>query len=304
MKFTCCIIAVFLAWWVSAQQDPQYTQYMYNFNTVNPAYVGSIDGLSVGLLYRTQWTQFSGSPNTATLNVGYTATPNIGVGVSVINDQIGPVNETNTYADFSYTLYFKNKHRLGFGIKAGATFHKIGISDKEITIIDEGDPFFAQNISSISPNAGFGIYSYKPNKYYVSWSLPNMINAVHLDKNGNKIGSEVQHVFAAAGYVFSLSDNFKLKPHTFFKLAYKAPLSFDVNMNLFIYDKVELGVGYRYDDSFSGMANFLVQPNLRIGYAYDRVISHLTKATSSSHEVFLNYHINFPKRVSRSPRYF
>lgn len=304
MRFTYCIIAFLMLCQLNAQQDPQYTQYMYNFNIVNPAYVGSIDGLSLGLLYRTQWTQFQGSPNTGTLNLGYTITPNIGVGLSVINDQIGPVNETNSYADVSYTVYLKNKHRLSFGLKAGAAFHKIGISDKEITIIDAGDPFFAQNISSISPNAGFGVYFYKPNVYYLSVSMPNMVNAVHLDTNGNKIGSEVQHIFAAAGYVFSISEYLKLKPHTFFKFAYESPLSFDVNLNAFLYDKFELGIGYRYDDSMSAMANFLVQPNLRLGYAYDRITSQLTAGTHSSHEVFLNYHINFPKRVSRSPRYY
>lgn len=304
MKFTYCIVIFILTWRLSAQQDPQYTQYMYNFNIVNPAYVGAVNGLSVGALYRMQWTQFSGAPHTATVNIGYTPTHNLGVGLSVINDQIGPVNETNAYTDFSYTLYLKNKHRVGLGIKAGATFHKIGISDTQITIIDAGDPFFAENITSTSPNVGFGVYMYKPNKYYISGSMPNIINAVHLDKNGSKIGSEVQHIFAAAGYVFSISDNLKIKPHTLFKLAYKAPLSFDTNLNAFMYDMLEVGIGYRYDDSFNSMVNFLITPSLRIGYAYDRVISKLTAATQSSHELILNYHISFSKRVSRSPRYF
>ena len=118
------------------------------------------------------------------------------------------------------------------------------------------------------------------------------------------IGSETQHIFAAAGYVFRLSDDFVLKPHTFFKYAFDAPISFDINANVFMYGLVEFGLGYRLDDSFSAMINFLVLPNLRIGYAYDSIQSDLDVITNASHEIFLNFDINFTKKVSRSPRYF
>ncbi|NNF82942.1 MAG: type IX secretion system membrane protein PorP/SprF, partial [Flavobacteriaceae bacterium] len=217
---------------------------------------------------------------------------------------IGPVKETNAYIDFSYTIPVTAEPKLAFGLKGGLTFHDIGIQEGTIDLIDLGDPFFAQNINETTPNIGAGVYFYKPNRYYISVSMPNILDAVHLDSNGNKIGSETQHVFAAAGYVFDLSENFKLKPHGFLKYASEAPVSFDLNANLFMYDLVELGVGYRLDDSFSAMVNFLVTPNLRIGYAYDSIQSELDIVTNSSHEVFLNFDLNFPKKVSRSPRYF
>ena len=134
--------------------------------------------------------------------------------------------------------------------------------------------------------------------------MPNILNSVHLDASGTEIGSETQHLFGAAGYVFDLSENFKLKPHGIVKYASDAPISFDVNANLFMYDIVEVGVGYRLDDSFSGMVNFLITPNVRIGYAYDSIMSELDIVTNSSHEVFLNFDLNFPKKVSRSPRLF
>ena len=305
MKKIYIIILVFLlSYQMQAQQDPQYTQYMYNMNIVNPAYAGSYEGIAIGLLYRSQWVGLEGAPKTGTLAIHSPVGKRVGLGMSLINDEIGPVRETNAYADFSYTLPMGADNKLAFGVKAGATFHKIGISEVDIDVIDAGDPFFAENIDEVTPNVGAGVYFYKPDKYYVSVSVPNILNATHLDAGGTKIGSETQHLFAALGYVIDLSENFKLKPHGLLKTAFTAPLSFDINANLFMYDFVELGVGYRLEDSFSGMINFRITPNLRVGYAYDSIQSDLNYATSSSHEVFINFDIAFPKRVSRSPRYF
>jgi type IX secretion system PorP/SprF family membrane protein len=297
------IILVFLfALQVQAQQDPQFTQYMYNMNIINPAYAGSYDGLAIGVLYRSQWVGLEGSPNTATFNASAPVGKRVGVGLSFINDQIGPVIENNVYADFSYTLPLGNENKLAFGLKAGATFHDIGLVD--LDAIDPSDPLLQTDINQATPNLGIGVYFYQTNKYYVSLSMPNMLNSVHLDDNGYKIGSETLHFFAAAGYVFSLSDNFKLKPNTMFKMAVDAPLSFDINANLFMYDRVEVGVGYRLEDSFIAMVNFLITPSLRVGYAYDSIVSDLNVATSASHEIFINFDIPLLKKVSRSPRYF
>lgn len=304
MKNIRIIVLLFLAFalQMQAQQDPQYTQYMYNFNVVNPAYAGSTESLAVGVLYRGQWVGLDGAPTTFTANVHSPFGENVGLGLSVISDQIGPVKETNAYVDFSYTLKLSKNNKLAFGLKAGATFHDVGLQD--LDLIDPDDPFFSQNVSNTTPNIGAGVYLYKPNLYYLSVAVPNILESVHLDDNGLKYGSEVQHLFAAAGVVFDLSDNFKLKPHVLYKTAIGTSSSMDINMNLFMYDVVEIGAGYRLEDSFSGMINFLVAPGIRIGYAYDTITSDLDVFANSSHEVFLNFNLNFPKKVSRSPRYF
>jgi len=301
MKKLYIILAFLFVVQMQAQQDPQYTQYMYNMNVVNPAYAGSYEGVAVGMLYRSQWVGLEGAPKTGTFAIHSPVGKKVGLGLSFISDEIGPVRETNAYADFSYTLPMGADNKLAFGLKAGATFHDIGLGSLELS--DADDDLF-QDISEVTPNIGAGVYFYKPNKYYITASMPNILNATHLDANGLNIGSETQHLFAAAGYVFNLSENFKLKPHALLKTAFDAPTSFDVNANVFMYDIVEVGVGYRLEDSFSGMINFMVTPRLRIGYAYDAIQSDLNYATSSSHEVFINFDIAFPKRVSRSPRYF
>jgi len=296
------LLTMLFALQMNAQQDPQYTQYMYNMNIINPAYTGSTEVLAVGALYRSQWVGLDGGPETFTFNIHSPIGKQVGLGLSVISDQIGPVKETNAYVDFSYTIPVGTVTKLAFGIKGGFTFHDIGLADVNTT--DPNDPFFENNINETTPNIGAGVYFYKPNKYYISASVPNILNGVHLDTNGTKIGSETEHFFAAAGYVFDLSENFKLKPHALLKYATDAPLSYDINANVFMYDLVEIGVGYRLQDSFSGMINFQVYDNLRIGYAYDAIRSDLNIVTNSSHEIFINFDLNFSSKVSRSPRYF
>ena len=298
------LFTILCAFQINAQQDPQYTQYMYNMNIINPAYTGSTEGLAVGALYRSQWVGLDGGPETFTFNIHSPVGKRVGLGLSIIADQIGPVKETNAYVDFSYTIPVGTVTKLAFGVKGGFTFHDIGIGESQITLIDQGDPFFASAINETTPNIGAGVYFYKPSKYYISVSIPNILNGVHLDANGTKIGSESEHFFAAAGYVFDLSENFKLKPHTLIKYAFDAPVSYDINANVFMFDVVEVGVGYRLEDSFSGMVNFQVMDNLRIGYAYDAIQSDLDIVTSSSHEIFINFDLNFSTKVSRSPRYF
>ena len=231
---------------VSGQQDPQYTQYMYNMNIINPAYTGSTEGLAIGALYRSQWVGLDGGPETFTFNIHSPVGKQVGLGLSVISDQIGPVKETNAYVDFSYTIPVGEMTKLAFGIKGGFTFHDIGISESQISLIDMGDPFFENAINETTPNIGAGVYFYKPNKYYVSVSMPNILNGVHLDANGRNIGSESEHLFAAAGYVINLSENFKLKPHALLKYAMDAPVSYDINANVFMYDLVEVGICLLY----------------------------------------------------------
>jgi type IX secretion system PorP/SprF family membrane protein len=300
MKKLYIIFLLLLAVEMHGQQDPQYTQYMYNMNVINPAYAGSRENLSFGLLYRTQWVGIDGAPKTGTFFGHLPVGEKVGLGLSVISDEIGPVKETNAYADFSYTLQLGGEHRLAFGIKAGATFHDRGLGD--IDLIDANDPFF-NNVTGVTPNIGAGAFYYTDN-YYLAFSVPNILSSVKLDANGTEYGTEVSHYFLTGGYVFQLSPNTKLKPSFLVKSAFDAPTSFDVNLNALFFEKLEVGASYRLDDSFSGLINFAITPSLRIGYAYDAVQSDIKRYAPSSHEFMLLFDLNFPKNVSRSPRYF
>ena len=288
----------------SAQQDPHYTQYMYNMNIINPAYAGSKENLSFGLLYRKQWIEIEDAPTTFSFSGSAPVGKNVGLGLSIISDKIGPVEENNVYGDFSYTLNLGGERRLAFGLKAGVTFQKIGLrSIIQPTLPDPNDGAFQEDTNNSKLNIGTGLFYYT-NKYYVALSIPNMLKSAHLDYNGVKYGTEIQHYFLTGGYVFDLNPNLKFKPFAMIKSAFNAPTSFDISTNFLYLEKFEMGATYRLQDSFGAMVNYAVSPSLRIGYAYDHIVSDLKVTTPSSHEIILLFDLNFPKKVSRSPRYF
>jgi type IX secretion system PorP/SprF family membrane protein len=292
-----------------AQQDPHYTQYMYNMNVVNPAYAGSKENISMGLLYRKQWVGIDGAPQSGTLSLHSPVGKNVGLGLSVVTDKIGPVEENNIYGDFSYTLNLGGDKRLALGLKSGLTFHKVGLfSDIGNGFVPQpNDVVFQENSSNTYFNVGTGLFYYTDD-YYVAASVPNMLNAKHLvlHDNGNEyqFGSEKQHFFITGGYVFQLSENMKFKPSFMAKSAFNSPVSIDVSANTLFFDKFEAGVSYRLQDSFGAMFNFAITPNLRIGYAYDYITSKLNVTTNSSHEFMLLFDLNQMKKVSISPRFF
>lgn len=290
---------------VHAQQNPQYTQYMYNMSVVNPAYAGSKDAVSMGALYRKQWAGFDGAPETGTFFINSRVGKKVGVGLSFINDRIGPVTENNIYGDFSYTLELGGVHKLALGVKAGATFHSANLFSDigNGYTIDPDDPAFGQDSKSTLFNAGIGAYYYT-DKYFVGLGVPNLIKEYYLNYDGKDFGQREIHMYLNGGYVFDLDQDWKLKPSTMIKYALNSPVSFDVNMNVMYLNKIEAGVSYRLEDAVGGMINYRVTPQLRVGYAYDYITSDINKVAKGSHEFMVLYDIFLSKKVSSSSRYF
>lgn len=287
---------------VSAQQDVQYTQYMYNMATINPAYAGSNSGISFGFLGRQQWVGIHGAPESITAFIHSPVGKKLGLGLSLIHDKIGPVTETHAYADFSYTLKTSEEYRLAFGLKAGATFQQIGLLN--LSQANPNDPSFNQNSNKTHPNFGVGAFFYG-DKFYAGLSVPNLLKTLHFDRSNGRVSRAVDavHGFFTTGYVFDLKNNFKLKPSTLAKYVSYAPLSVDISLNLMWKNKLEFGVSHRLDDSWSGLVNFRVSDSLRIGYAYDHTVSNLSEFNSGSHEFMILF--DFLKQIEFvSPRFF
>ena len=298
------VVILFIGVFAFAQQDPHYTQYMYNMSVMNPAYAGSKENLSLGLLYRKQWVEIEDAPTTTTFFGHAPVGKNVGMGLSVISDKIGPVEENNIYADFSYTLNLGGEHKLAFGLKTGLTLHKVSLFDDVYpTLPDPNDPAFSENTSNSYFNIGSGLFYYT-NKYYLGFSIPNLMKSKHLDFNGREFGSEVSHYFVTGGYVFDINDNVKFKPFFMMKSAFEAPTSWDLSANFLFNEKFKIGGTYRLEDSFGAMVNYAITPNIKLGYAYDHIVSDLNVTTPSSHEIILLFDLNFPKKVSSSPRFF
>ncbi|CAD0008175.1 PorP/SprF family type IX secretion system membrane protein [Flavobacterium chungangense] len=292
----------------SAQQDPEYTHYMYNMSVVNPAYAsGTAAMLNLGGLYRTQWVGAVGAPKTFTF-FGHTAlSEKIEVGASLISDDIGEgaKKENNFYADFAYVLQLEGKNKLSLGLKAGFTSLQTNFNGFRFTD-PATDLAFAENINVTKPNIGAGAY-YFTDKYYIGLSVPNLLSSKHIEeKSGiNAFGSEQIHTFLTAGYVFQINDAFKLKPAFMSRFVSGAPVSVDITANVLYNDKFEIGAAYRVNDAVSALMNINVIPSLRIGYAYDYTTSNLGQFNSGTHEIMLLFDLDLlGKGYDKSPRFF
>jgi type IX secretion system PorP/SprF family membrane protein len=307
------LIQFILVMWATclwSQQDAQYTQYMYNMSVINPAYTTGNSGVvSLGALHRTQWVGVIGAPKTSTIFGHTPINEKIEVGFSLINDNIGDiVKENNLFADFAYKLDLEENGMLSFGLKAGITLFDVNFSG---FALESGDVFtdseFNESINQSFFNMGVGIY-YNTDNYYIGLSIPTILKAKHLDQNnGQYQGTEQAHIFLTSGYVFKINEEFKLKPAFMAKGVKGAPLSIDLTANVLYNDKVEFGIGYRLEDSFSGLINFRITNNLRLGYAYDHTISNLGPFSSGSHELFILCDLdllNGNRSYHKSPRFF
>ncbi|MBU3011660.1 type IX secretion system membrane protein PorP/SprF [Polaribacter vadi] len=305
MKNIILIIAVILCT-VSAksQQNPQYTQYVYNMNVINPAYAGSLDGLTLNFLARTQWVGIDGAPQTITVGAHKALRNNLGLGLSVIVDKIGPVQEQNIYADISYTIDLNNNSKLAFGLKGGVTAFNLCMSCLNSTD-PETSEFLNRSANKTLPNIGAGLFYYT-DSFYLGFAMPNLLETYHFEKTGNQVtnGSEKTHYFLNTGYVFDVSRNVKLKPSIMVKGTQGAPLSVDFSANALVNEKVEFGLSYRLSESLSALINIKARDNLRIGYAYDHTLTSLGDFNSGSHEIFLLFNINSERNRIKSPRFF
>jgi type IX secretion system PorP/SprF family membrane protein len=291
-----------------AQQLPQFTQYMFNTISINPAYAGSRETFSAVGLHRSQWVGLDGGPETQTLSL-HTPLRNekIGVGLSFINDELGYENFSYIYGDFSYTIQTGENSKLAFGIKGGFTHYNL---DEELlqdpSVVN--DPFFNDVSNRWSPNIGAGLY-WHSQRWYVGLSAPRILNT---DYNKGKQGTldyvalERISYYITGGYVFDLSENTKLKPSVLLKATNGAPLSFDVSANFLFNETFWIGAGYRINESaaaIGGIADFQISKQMRIGYAYEYPISDIRPYTSGTHEVLLMFEVFKNKRI-KSPRYF
>jgi type IX secretion system PorP/SprF family membrane protein len=297
-----CVISLAVLPEANAQQNPQYTQYMYNMNVVNPAYAGSKESLSATLLFRDQWSGISGAPRTFTFSAHTPIGNNLGVGLSGITDRIGPVEQTDFMADISYTLRLGRDWNLAFGVKAGATFHDIGLADVATQI---QDPAFGANYNETYGIFGAGLFLYN-NNFYVGLSVPNFLESTHFVTDGETaFGNQERHFFGTVGYVFDLNDFIKFKPSAFVKTQISDFdtdfLSYDFNANFLFYERFEIGASYRVDDAFSALVGVKPFDWMHVGFAYDATQSDLN---NPSYEAFITFDIFFKQKTYLSPRYF
>lgn len=300
MKKIAALIMGFV--WVNgfAQQDPHFTQFFDNTLFVNPAYAGSKDVLNITTLHREQWVGFAGRPISTTLSVHSPLKyRSLGVGITYINDNVGPVKQNLFYGDFSYTLRFKNKSRLAFGVKGGINLINIGTNDLNTTV--NGDVNLLNNVRNlVNPNFGFGVYYHTPN-WFIGVSTPKLLEKSY---DGSKTNLERRHYFGNVGGVIKLSEDWKLRPIAQVKFTPGAPLSLDISAAGIYRDRFYIGALYRPQAAIGAFAQFQVSNQFRLGFATDFGTQKIRNYNYGTFEVMLSYDFVFKNSGVRSPRYF
>ncbi|WP_343764571.1 type IX secretion system membrane protein PorP/SprF [Gangjinia marincola] len=309
MKKNISILVIFLiaglSTKMSAQQDPQYTQYMYNQISFNPAYTGSKEALSGLLLYRSQWLGLDGAPDTFTFSVHSPVDmrKKIGLGLNIIRDEIGPVDETTIDATFSYAINTGAMSKLAFGLKAGG--HLLNVNFQELNEQNPGqDVLLQDNIdNNFSPNVGLGLFHYGE-RHYVGLSVPNLLETEHFDDVNNAVAEERMTYYLTGGYVFDLGINTKFKPTVLAKAIDGAPLQLDGSANFMFYDKFTLGAAYRWDAAVSALVGFRFADQWTVGFAYDYDTTDFEATNDGSIEIFLQFDLFRAYDMLVSPRFF
>lgn len=285
---------------VAAQQDPQYTQYMLNSIVINPAMAGSRGVSSITGLHRSQWIGLEGAPTTQTLNFNAPVSRRVGIGLSVVNDEIGDGTRQETYIDavFSYSIPVSEEGTLAFGLNAGGDWLSVDFTK----LVNYGVETNLPNIDhKFSPTVGLGTYFYTEN-YFIGLSVPGILETEHFDNSGEAnsyIAKERMNFYLLSGAVFEMNRNTKLRPAILAKAVSGAPVQIDLSASLLFNEKFSLGAAYRFDAAVSALFGFQISEKLMAGLSYDVETTELgsTAFNDGSFEVFLRY--DFLNRFNR-----
>ena len=298
------LFAFFLTVNVQSQQEAQYTQYMYNTQVINPAYVGTRGTLNFALLYRTQWIGLDGAPETISFSMGSPIGRyrEAGLGMTFFRDALGPLDESGLAVDFSHTIRLNRYVRLVFGIKGGINLFNVDFN--RLNIFNPTDQSFISDLENrLNPVFGSGVYLHNNETWYVGISAPNLLSTTRLDRLTSATTIEEVTFFGIMGYVLHINDNMKLKPAILGRYISGAPFGLDLSANFLFNDKFTLGASYRWDAAMSGLASFQVSKGMMIGYAYDFGLQRLANFNSGSHEIFLRIELA-SRRQMLTPRFF
>ncbi len=304
---------VFLGHLCVAQQDPNYTQYMFNPLNYNPAYAGNKAILSAALVYRLQWVNIDGAPSTQTFSIhSPLKNKKMGVGFEIINDEIGPRNTLGVMGSYAYRIRINkvSKGQLGFGLKAGIIRNNYDWSQVNFKDVNTTSPEQEQTQNSTVPNFDFGLYYHLQNVWYAGLSFAHL--------NSPKLGYTVLNdteflegdgriyptMTGTGGAIVELNERVVFRPSVLARLNTNTPGLLDVNLSLLFDEVFWVGVSYRTSNVAAAIIEYEISDQFKIGYSYDYTFSELSQFNSGSHEIFLGYNFNVFKSRMRSPRYY
>ena len=273
-----------------AQYDVQYSQFFFNKLAFNPAYAGSRDALTLGAVYRHQWSGIDGAPRTASAYVHMPFMKNRqGAGLSLTSDKIGIINLMYADISYAYRIPLGAKSTLGLGLSGRFEYGQINWEEAQIN--DFGDtsvPAAGENFTT--PNFGAGIFYSNPN-FYIGFSVPQLL------KNGlfnsefynGRSGSDVRTYYLMSGFTAKLNSNVWFRPNAMLSYNPNAPLELDLNASFLLMQSLWIGASWRLDDSIDGIIQYQFSPQFKAGVAMDFTTSELQKYTNGTLEFLVEY---------------
>lgn len=271
-----------------AQQLPQYSQYMLNQMAINPAVAGKDDFAEVRSNNRHQWIGITDAPRTYMLTLhGPVKDKNMGVGMSIFTDIVGPTRRTGLNFSYAYHLKLNNQDRLSMGLSAGIL--QWGIDGNKITLREQDDTQLYQTYqNTIVPDFGAGIYYHRDNKFYIGLSLPQLHQApIQLYPNTYKNSRIVSQLNLNGAYLFDIDEDFTLEPSFLLKYEIPAPPKIDAGLRLIYKDMIWIGSAYRHNDAVSALLGYMYEDYLLIGYSYDFTTTDVKRYSTGTHELML-----------------
>ncbi|MDK2842178.1 MAG: hypothetical protein PWQ17_1683 [Anaerophaga sp.] len=272
-----------------AQEQPLFTNYVNNPLEINPAIPGTETGLNMNLLTRHQWIGLDGGP--ASYNfAAHTPYPgqNFGLGLNIMTEKIGPVNNTNFAASYAYQIKIFDNINLSMGLQAGLNIYNAAISN--LDLIESNDVNFQEDIKRTTPNFGFGGYLYT-DKYYAGISAPRLIHVRLNDEYRESSEAYNPGVFLMGGYNFSINPEWVFLPSSLVLLRGGSPIIADITTQFLFQKSYYMGIHYRIGDAIGAFFNIQITEELKAGYAYDFTLNKLARANSGTHEFIISYNL-------------
>lgn len=290
------------------QTEPILTQYMFNMQYVNPAYAGMWEKIGFNSLVRKQWAGFDRSPLTQVISFHTpTKNENVGLGLNVTSDRFGYENKLSIFGDYAYEVAFTPQTRMRMGLKFGATNFKNPLTQVQLYPDGEYDQAYMADIDlKFMPNFGIGAFLYGEN-FYMGLSVPKMMkNSYTANINNFDLEAQIQTAYLMGGYVFQFirHHHLALKPTLMVTYNHGLPINYDLGINLMIREKLWLGLMARSINALSFVSQWIMDNNLRIGFAMDLTYNEIFPYQYGTYEVTLGFDMDFFGRSYVREKYF
>ncbi|GGZ18237.1 membrane protein [Echinicola pacifica] len=314
----CCLVLLAGVSSSQAQQLPQYSQYIFNGLSINPAYAGYKGVPYIQSTYRSQWSNYPGAPKTFSISADLSANEGrMGFGASIVSDQLGPSNSLSALVSYAYRIQTGDYSFFSMGISAGVS--EYAIDGSQLRPDENGDPDIPEGkVNTFTPDMNVGLF-FNNRKFFAGLSVFNLVGQKSLERKDISLAYHDLHYYFTAGTIMPISANVKFKPSVLIKDSKGSPTNFDLNGMFLFFESFWAGASYRSNlgngnealpeslskrNSVAAILEIFATKHLRIGYAYDHNTNILSNLRNNSHEISVGYYILPTNNRIKNQRWF